>query len=75
MHPLLYDTGHLTDQELDDKIISLNRKYWQTNNPQVHHQISIALESYKLEQEQRRVRQKIEQENGDNDLDNLINVS
>lgn len=75
MHPLLFNIDQLSDNELEEKIISLHKKYWQTNNPQIQHQISLAIESYKLEQQTRLIRQKNEQQNGDNDLDNLIKVS
>jgi hypothetical protein len=76
MHPLVTDTATLSDNELEQKIIDLSRKYWQVNNPQVQAQISMIIEEYKLEQTTRRVRQKqSEQENGNSDLDSLIKVS
>lgn len=76
MHPLVTNTATLSDNELEQKIIDLSRKYWQVNNPQVQAQISMIIEEYKLEQQTRRVRQKqSEQENGNSDLDSLIKVS
>jgi hypothetical protein len=76
MHPLVNDTAKLSDNELEQKIIDLSRKYWQVHNPQVQAQISMIIEEYKLEQQTRRVRQKqSEQENGNSDLDSLIKVS
>ena len=78
MHPLLNDMSHLSDAEVENKILDLNRKYWATNNISVRDQISLVIDSYKLEQESRRTRQKLEQENqdlGNNSLDNLIKVS
>ena len=79
MHPLFENTQSLSDSELEEKIMQLNRKYFQTQNPQVQHQISLLLDDYKLELEARRQRQKLEQEkqqeNGESGLDNLIKVS
>lgn len=79
MHPLFEGTSSLTDQEIEDKIILLNRRYFQTQNPQVQTQITSLLDDYKLELESRRARQKLEaqqqQENGETGLDNLIKVS
>jgi hypothetical protein len=79
MHPLFEGTSSLTDQEIEDKIILLNRRYFQTQNPQVQTQITSLLDDYKLELESRRARQKLDaqqqQENGETGLDNLIKVS
>ena len=79
MHPLFEGTSSLTDQEIEDKTILLNRRYFQTQNPQVQTQITSLLDDYKLELESRRARQKLEaqqqQENGETGLDNLIKVS
>jgi hypothetical protein len=78
MHPLFENTQSLSDSELEEKVMQLNRKYFQTQNPQVQHQISLLLDDYKLELEARRTRQKLEQqqqENGESGLDNLIKVS
>jgi len=79
MHPLFEGTSSLTDQEIEDKIILLNRRYFQTQNPQVQTQITTLLDDYKLELESRRARQKLDaqqqQENGETGLDNLIKVS
>ena len=78
MHPLVNDMSHLSDAEVEQKILDLNRKYWSTSNFSVRDQISLVIETYKLEQEARRAKQKIEQQlqdSGNNDLDNLIKVS
>jgi len=77
MHPLIHDLSNLSDNEIDEKILDLNRKYWRTQNLDLQHQISITIETYKHEQEARRARQRLEQEkqNGEEGLDNLINVS
>ena len=79
MHPLFENTESLSDSELEEKVMQLNRKYFQTQNLQVRDQISLLLDSYKLELEARRQRQKLaqeqQQENGESGLDNLIKVS
>ena len=78
MHPLVQGIQSLSDNELEEKILDLNRKYWRTQNPSVQMQISMAIDSYKYEQESRRARQRLEQqnqENGEEGLDSLIKVS
>ena len=77
MHPLFENTQSLSDQEIETKIMTLNRRYFQTQNPQMQQQIVALLDDYKLELENRRTRQRLEQQqqNGESGLDNLINVS
>lgn len=77
MHPLFESASSLSDSELEEKILVLNRRYFQTHNPQLQQQIVSLLDDYKLELETRRVRQRLQQqeENGDNGLDNLIKIS
>jgi hypothetical protein len=76
MHPLLGSLGTLSDNELEQKLSEVNRRYWQTSNFEVREQIIMVIESYKLELETRRSRQRLEsQQNGNSDLDNLINIS
>lgn len=75
MHPLMEDLKQLKDGELEEKIQSLSKKYYQTFNPSVQHQIVVMLEGYReeLEVRRRKVWQE-QQENRNKDLDNLINV-
>tara|TARA_B100002019_G_C21084281_1_gene505333 strand:+ start:383 stop:607 length:225 start_codon:yes stop_codon:yes gene_type:complete len=73
VHPLA-QLNHLTDTELQEKLDDLNKKYWMASNPDVRNQIVLMLDSLKLEQENRQIKQKKE-ENQDNNLDNLINIS
>lgn len=73
VHPLA-QVNHLTDTELQEKLDDLNKKYWMASNPDVRNQIVLMLDSLKLEQENRQIKQKKE-ENQDNNLDNLINIS
>jgi hypothetical protein len=76
-NPLLDSLDSLSDVEIDNKIFELNKKFWQTHNPQVRGQISVLLDQFKLEAEARRARQRLknQEQNGDNSLDNLINIS
>jgi len=76
-NPLVDNMSQLTDSELDAKISELGKKYWQSRNPQLQGQIATILEMYKQEAISRREKQKIkqDQENGENGLDNLINIS
>lgn len=76
MHPLLDSLQELSDNELEQKIASASRTYWRTSNPQIQSQIAMVIDSYKQELENRRIKQRLEQqEKGDSDLDNLINIS
>ena len=74
MHPNMESLDELTTNELEKKILKLNGVYFMTENDQVRQQIILMLDSYKLELESRRVKEKLEQENN-NGLDDLINVS
>ena len=78
LNPLIDSLDHFTLQELEEKITDLQRKYFMSRNPQVQMQITNLLDIYKLEQHDRRVKEfnrQNNQENGDNSLDNLINIS
>lgn len=78
MHPGVGDLTHLTENELEEKILQLNRYYF-TANDQVRQQIILLLDDYKLEMENRRIeakkRQQENSENGESGLDGLINIS
>jgi len=77
MHPNMENLSELTDTELDQKIMKLNRYYFLTNNEQVKQQMLMVLDDLQLEKENRRIREQLKQSqnNDDNDLDNLINIS
>jgi len=78
MHPLINDANQLSESELEEKIFKLNRVYHITSNEQTRHQIILALDTYKIALEEKRLEQKKlqqEQNQGNSDLDNLINVS
>lgn len=75
-HPLADDFSQLKDSELEEKISELTKKYWQSTNPSVQHQITLLLDMYKIELETRRAKIWQEQyQKRDQDLDNLIKVS
>lgn len=78
LNPLVDSLADLSINELENKIVVLQRRYFMTANPGVQSQIANFLEIYKQEVQSRRAieyeRQK-NQDNGENGLDNLINVS
>jgi len=80
MHnPLVTDLDQYTTSQIEDRIIDLQRKYFQTSNTGLQAQIANILDIYKEEITTRRAieaqRQKNQDENNDNSLDNLIKVS
>ena len=78
INPLIDSLDHFTLQELEDKIADLQRKYFLTRNPQVQVQIANVLDIYKIELQDRRIKELKRQQNQGNDensLDNLINIS
>ena len=77
LHPLLDSLSELSDTDVETKISELGKKFWQTTNPQVKDQIASVLEIYKEEAKARRAKFLLKQKenNGENDLDNLINIS
>ena len=78
LNPLMGSLSELSLNELEEKIVVLQRRYFMTANPGVQSQIQNFLEIYKEELHTRRAieanRQK-EQQDGENGLDNLIKVS
>lgn len=74
-NPLVQSFDLLSDKEIEDKILALNKRYWQTQNPQVREQITAILDMFKVEMEGRRAKPKNNSQDGDNSLDNLINIS
>jgi len=76
-NPLVDSFDALTDVEVEDKILELNRKYFMTSNAQVQQQIAVLLDMYQEEARARRARamQQISNNQGDSGLDDLINVS
>lgn len=80
MHPLMGSLQDYTESQLEEKIVDLQKKYFQSNNPSVQNQIVLALDTFKEELDNRRkeaAKKQMQQmqENGDSGLDSLINVS
>lgn len=76
-NPLVDSFDSLSDNEIEQKCIELGRKYWQARNPQLQSQVAVILEMYKQELQSRRAKEKItqQQDQDDKGLDNLINIS
>jgi hypothetical protein len=75
-HPLETDLSTLKDQELEDKILELNKKYfaaYRLGKPELLTQITTFITIYKDEMSKRTMKRL----NGatDDDLDHLINVN
>ena len=77
IHPHAGDPSQLTIPQLEEKIMELSRKYFMSHNPQVQEQISMFLEIYRSELQMKIAQEQIRQQeqNGDNGLDDLINIS
>tara|TARA_B100000780_G_C20707396_1_gene281246 strand:- start:50 stop:289 length:240 start_codon:yes stop_codon:yes gene_type:complete len=78
INPLIDSLEHFTLPELEEKVTELQRKYFMSANPSVQVQISNVLDIYLLELQDRRMKEfqrQNNQENGENSLDNLINIS
>jgi hypothetical protein len=78
LNPLVDSLADFSVNELEDKIVVLQRRYFMTSNPGVQHQIANFLEIYKQEVQTRRAieyQRQQNQDNGENGLDSLINVS
>jgi len=75
MHPLLESLTGFSDSQLENKLHTLNRAYWITDNTEVRQQMLLIMDSLKLEMEERRVSANRGSNDLDNDLDKLINVS
>ena len=71
-HPLGEDTSVMSDEQLQEKISMLTKKYFQTRNPEAKSQITIMLDMYKLESRDRLLKKRANGSN--NDLDKLINI-
>ena len=78
LHPFTEDTKNMTVGEIYEKISELTKKYFQTHNPQVKQQIQTFIDYYRTEvavkeaQESKELAEK--QQNGEIDLDKLINI-
>ena len=76
MHPLAEDFSQLKDAEIEERIQDLSKKYWVASNPGIQRQISMFLDMYKAEIQDRRAKQWNQlYQKRNKDLDNLINVN
>tara|TARA_E500000178_G_scaffold155745_1_gene155500 strand:+ start:5350 stop:5583 length:234 start_codon:yes stop_codon:yes gene_type:complete len=75
-NPLVDDFALLSDREVEEKLLDLKKKYWQTRNPSVQEQIQVILNMY-IEEMHVRNAKAMQKQNNDPEkgLDNLINVS
>jgi len=78
-NPLIDTLDDLSINEIEQKIVILQRRYFSATNPSVQSQIVNFLNIYKEELSTRRAieaqKQRQNQDDGENSLDNLINVS
>ena len=78
LNPFVDDLSDISTSDLSDKINDLSKKYFMTKNPEVQNQIRAVLEMYRAEAVSRQAKETLDQnksENGENSLDNLINIS
>lgn len=78
LNPFVDDLSDISTSDLSDKINDLSKKYFMTKNPEVQNQIRSVLEMYRAEAMSRQAKETLNQnksENGENSLDNLINIS
>jgi len=77
MHPLINDAHTLSINEIEDKILKLNKAYHICQNQETRQQIILALDTYKIALQDKQLEQKkLENENSDDSgLDSLIKVS
>jgi hypothetical protein len=78
-NPLLSDPTKLKDQDLENKILDLSKKYqiaMRLGNGNVAQQIILTLDTYKIEQHRRQAEsmQALQKKSRDQGLDDLINV-
>ncbi len=75
-HPLLENLTVLSEADLQDRLSSISTKYWQTQNPDVRSQMIVIIDELKYELKLRSSKPvENSEDNDDNSLDNLINIS
>ena len=60
-HPLGEDTSVMSDEQLQEKISMLTKKYFQTRNPEAKSRITLMLDMYKLESRDRLLKKRAKQ--------------
>lgn len=75
LHPFSEDTSNLSINQLYEKINDLTKKYFLSNNTEVKQQIQTFIDYYKQEiKVKEAAERKKAEENGEIDLDKLINI-
>ena len=75
-HPLLENLTVLSEADLQERLSSISTKYWQTQNTDVRSQMIVIIDELKYELRLRSSKPvENTEDNGDNSLDNLINIS
>ena len=75
-NPLVDNFSSLSDSQIDEKILELSKKYHMSRNLDVQNQIAVILDMFREESRLRSAKQMQKlNNNGDESLDNLINVS
>jgi hypothetical protein len=70
------DLSKLTESQIEQKLLRLNSIYFMTENDSVRQQMILLTDTYKLELEERRLAAKRkQQEQGKDDLDDLIKIN
>lgn len=74
MHPLMEDLSIEKTDVIQNRLEELTKKYWSTTNIHVQEQIILAIDTFKIELENRK-QQELKNITHEKDLDNLINIS
>ena len=74
MHPLMEDLSIEKTDVIQNRLEELTKKYWSTTNIHVQEQIVLAIDTFKIELENRK-QQELKNITHEKDLDNLINIS
>ena len=76
-HPLIDNLESLSNNEVEEKLLDLQKKYFSTHNPDLQTQISMLIDMYREEMKARRAKEfsKMNDQDDENGLDSLINIS
>lgn len=76
MHPLINDLSSLKDNEIENRISELSKKYFSTYNPDLKNQIAMVIDTYREEMSKRKqLEYEKMMQTHNKDLDKLINVN
>lgn len=75
MHPLVNIPSDISEFELEEKINQLSKMYLSSNNQHVKSQMLQVLETYRSCLYEKRYLNRLNKDNNDPEIDNLINVS